>query len=84
MPSQKKCGGVDQAAAAKAFGYGQARGQRRLDFHWGEVSDIGRHQTLAKVAVGCKAAGRGACDGRVARKIDGVGDQRCGCIRLCP
>jgi hypothetical protein len=84
LPSQEKTGSVDQATPAKVFGYGEAGGKRRVDFHWGDVSDTRRYQPLAKIAVGRQAAGRGARDSRMVRKVDGVGNQRCGSVSPGP
>src|SRR6516164_5677399 len=77
-----KRGGVDEFAGAKFFRDFYAVFQRLFDFMTCERADVARDGDRAEVGVGCDFVRGDACDGGMARQINGVGNDRCSGIGL--
>ena len=58
------------------LGFERARREREVDFVRRQRPDVRGDEQIAEIALRIEVAGRRAFDRRMARQIDGVGDQR--------
>ena len=76
--AQAKRGGLDRAGAAPKLGFDRARRKRNVDFFARERADVYGDEPIAEIALRIDIAGRRAKNGRMARNIDRIGDERGG------